>query len=278
MFKKCCHICLFIALSMMLPVLLYVTEGGITAVNTGGISDGDGCKTAKTGEEMINFKALLYDGDKAAELIISYLEKLDAEAEFEFESEPEEAKEPEAEEVQVTDSETGNASTKAPTPTPTPAPPPPAAVSDQVAAASVEAPVPVQVPSVDNNSKEQQMINLINQARSNAGLHALQVSGDLSKAARAKSKDMVDKNYFSHTSPTYGSLVSMLQHFGISYSAAGENLAMNSSGNVSAAHESLMNSPGHRSNILEPRFSYVGVGIQVKSDGSHYYTQIFTAR
>lgn len=247
MFKKCCHICLFIALSLMLSVLLYVTEGGTSAVNTG--------------EEEINFKALLCDGDKAAELIISYLEKLDAETE----------------EDQVTNSETGNVSTKAPVPVPAPAPQPTAA-TDQVAAASVEAPAPVQAPSVDNNSKEQQMINLINQARSNAGLPALQVSSDLTKAARAKSKDMVDKNYFSHTSPTYGSLTSMLQHFGISYSAAGENLAMNTNGSVNAAHESLMNSPGHRSNILEPRFSYVGVGIQVRSDGSHYFTQLFTAR
>lgn len=267
MFKKFCHICLFIALSMMLPVLLYVTDGGTTAVNTRGISDGDGCEIAKTGEEMINFKALLYDGDKAAELITTYLEKLDAEAE----------------EEQVTDSETGNAFTKAPVSVPAPvpappAPPPPDAVSDQVAAASVEAPAPVQAPTVDNSSKEQQMINLINQARSNAGLPVLQASSDLTKVARAKSKDMVDKNYFSHTSPTYGSLVTMLQHFGISYSAAGENLAMNSNGSVSAAHESLMNSQGHRSNILESRFRYVGVGIQVKSDGSHYYTQIYTAR
>ncbi|MDZ4132705.1 MAG: CAP domain-containing protein [Dethiobacteria bacterium] len=243
----------------MLPVLLYVTEGGTSAVNTGGISDGHGYEKVKTGEEMINFKALLYDGDKAAELIVSYLEKLDAEAE----------------EDHVTDSETGNASTKDPVPAPAPQP---TAATDQVAAASVEAPAPVQVPSVDNNSKEQQMINLINQARSNAGLPALQASSDLTKVARAKSKDMVDKNYFSHTSPTYGSLTSMLQHFGISYSAAGENLAMNSSGSVGAAHESLMNSAGHRSNILEPRFSYVGVGIQVKSDGSHYYTQIYTSR
>ncbi len=247
----------------MLPVLLYVTEGGTTAVNTRGISDGDGCETAKTGEEVINFKALLYDGDKAAELIVSYLEKLDAEAE----------------EEQVTDSETGNASAKAPEPVTAPAPPPVAA-SDQVAAASIEAPalVPAQAPAVNNNSKEQQMINLINQARSNAGLPALQVSSDLTKAARAKSKDMVDKNYFSHTSPTYGGLAAMLQHFGISYTAAGENLAMNSSGNVTAAHESLMNSPGHRSNILEHRFRYVGVGIHVKSDGSHYYTQLYIAR
>lgn len=269
MFKKYCHYCLFIALSLILPVLLYATEGGTSAVNTGGISDGDGYETAKTGEEAINFQTLLYDGVKAAELIVSYPEVLDAEMGLEVGSGPKEVKSSEAEKDQVINSETGNDSTKAPVPVTAPAP--------QLTATPVEPPAPVQAPTVDN-SKEQQMINSINQARSNAGLPALMVSSDLTKAARAKSKDMVDKNYFSHTSPTYGSMTSMLQHFGISYSAAGENLAMNSNGSVSAAHESLMNSPGHRSNILEPRFSYVGVGIQVKSDGSHYYTQLFTAR
>ena len=264
MFKKYCHYCLFIVLSLVLPVLLYVTEGGTSAVNTGGISDGDGYETMKTGEEANKLKALLYDGVKAAELIISYPEKLDAEMGLEVSSGPVEAKSSKAEEDKVTNSETVHEATSAPAPAPAPQL---TAASDQVAAASV-----------DHNSKEQQMINSINQARSNAGLPALQVSSDLTKAARAKSKDMVNKNYFSHTSPTYGGLTSMLQHFGISYSAAGENLAMNSNGSVSAAHESLMNSPGHRSNILEPRFSYVGVGIQVSSDGSHYYTQLFIAR
>ncbi len=128
------------------------------------------------------------------------------------------------------------------------------------------------------NQKEQQMVGMINEARKNAGLPALQVSSKLTDAARAKSKDMVNYSYFSHQSPTYGDLAGLLSRFGISYRAAGENLAMNSNGSVSAAHNSLMNSSGHRANILNSRFSQVGVGIHTCSDGSHYYTQIYVGR
>lgn len=124
-------------------------------------------------------------------------------------------------------------------------------------------------------TKEQQMVNLINQARANAGLPPLKVSSQLTNAARAKSRDMIDKNYFSHTSPTYGSFTNLLDRYGVSYRSAAENLAMNSNGSVTAAHDMLMGSPGHRVNILGSSYSLIGVGIQVRSDGSHFYTQLF---
>ncbi len=140
-------------------------------------------------------------------------------------------------------------------------------------------PAPVRAPSVGTASqKEQQMVSLINEARRNAGLPALQICSQLTAAARAKSRDMVNNNYFSHNSPTYGSFTNLLRSYGIRYRAAAENLAMNSSGSVNAAHNNLMTSPGHRSNILGPRFSRVGVGIHVRSDGRHYYTQLFTGQ
>ena len=126
------------------------------------------------------------------------------------------------------------------------------------------------------SQKEQEMINYINQARTNAGLSPLSYCSQLTSAARAKSRDMIDNNYFAHNSPRYGGLGNLLGTFGISYRSAGENLAMNSNGSVSAAHRSLMNSSGHRANILGSNFTRVGVGIQVKGDGSHYYTQLFT--
>lgn len=129
--------------------------------------------------------------------------------------------------------------------------------------------------STSISQKEQQMFSYINQARRNAGLPALQLSAKLTTAARAKSKDISGLSTISHTSPTYGDLAGLLRNFGISYRSAGENLAMNSSGNVNDANNMLMNSPGHRSNILESGFTMVGIGIYVKSDGSHYYTQLF---
>jgi uncharacterized YkwD family protein len=129
--------------------------------------------------------------------------------------------------------------------------------------------------SASTRQKEQQMVNFINEARRSAGLSTLQVNNQLTTAARAKSKDMAINNYFDHHSPTYGSMTGLLSSFGISYRLAGENLAMNSSGSVYEAHNMLMNSPGHRSNILNPHFNIVGVGIHVRSDGIHYYTQLY---
>ena len=157
--------------------------------------------------------------------------------------------------------------------------PPPQTQIDSSQTETAAGQQPVATPSSTSLSqKEQQMVSYINEARKNAGLPALQVSSQLMAAARAKSKDMVDNNYFDHNSPTFGSLAGFLQYFGISFTTAAENIAMNSSGNVSEAHNSLMNSTGHRSNILGQSYNSVGVGIHVKSDGSHYYTQLFVGR
>ncbi len=129
--------------------------------------------------------------------------------------------------------------------------------------------------STSTSQKEQQMLSYVNEARIKAGLPALTYCSQLTSTARAKSRDMIENNYFSHTSPRYGGLGDLLSHYGVGYRTAGENLAMNSSGIVREAHNSLMNSPGHRANILNGNFTHVGIGIQVKGDGSHYYTQLF---
>ena len=80
----------------------------------------------------------------------------------------------------------------------------------------------------------------MNKERTNAGLPALKIDAELQKVARLKAKDMVDNNYFSHTSPTYGSPFEMMKKFGITYKAAGENIAGNS--NNAAAVKAWMNS------------------------------------
>lgn len=79
------------------------------------------------------------------------------------------------------------------------------------------------------NSDEKEVFNLINQQRANNGLAALKVDEELQKVAKIKAEDMVANNYFSHTSPTYGSPFDMMKSFGISYRTAGENIAANSS-------------------------------------------------
>jgi len=122
-------------------------------------------------------------------------------------------------------------------------------------------------------ASEQQMVNLVNAERKAAGLDALKVNMELTLMARDKSQDMINKNYFDHNSPTYGSPFDMMKAYGITYRAAGENIAMNSS--VSNAHTALMNSPGHRANILNSSYSEIGIGIVQNSSGYYYISQEF---
>ena len=73
---------------------------------------------------------------------------------------------------------------------------------------------------------EQEVVTLTNAERAKQGLAALEIDTELSKVARVKSQDMKDNNYFDHTSPTYGSPFDMMKKFGISYTSAGENIAI----------------------------------------------------
>ncbi len=117
------------------------------------------------------------------------------------------------------------------------------------------------------------MLDLVNQARRNAGLHPLQADLRLTQLARQKSQDMAVKNYFSHISPTYGSPFDMLRNAGISYTLAGENIA--GAGSVTSAHNALMNSSGHRANILHPSYQRVGIGIYRGGAYGMMFTQLF---
>ncbi len=122
-----------------------------------------------------------------------------------------------------------------------------------------------------------EVVILVNQERAKLGLAPLTDNWQLARVSRYKSEDMRDKNYFSHTSPTYGSPFDMLKNFGIKYMAAGENIAM---GQQTAAlvMKSWMNSPGHKSNILSKNFTEIGVGIAKSKSGSVYWTQMFIKR
>ncbi len=126
--------------------------------------------------------------------------------------------------------------------------------------------------NIDNLSYEQQVVVLVNEQRAANGLAPLTLNEKLSDVARAKSQDMHDNNYFSHTSPTYGSPFDMLKTFGISYRAAGENIAMGYA-TPQAVVNGWMNSAGHRANILNGSYTQIGVGYV--ADG-HYWTQLFT--
>lgn len=126
------------------------------------------------------------------------------------------------------------------------------------------------------NSDEKEVFNLINKQRTNNGLTALKVDEELQRVARIKAEDMVTNNYFSHQSPTYGSPFDMLNSFKISYRAAGENIAANSSN--SGAVNSWMNSSGHKANILSSSFNYTGVGVVSSPKYGKIFVQMFIGK
>ncbi len=183
-----------------------------------------------------------------------------------------------------------------PVPEPVPAPEPPAPVPqpDPQPPAPPEPPVPVPQPDpqppappeepapepkpapvpTGMTEQEELMVELVNAERVKAGLKPLSVDMRLTELARKKSQDMIDKGYFSHISPTYGSPFDMMKAAEIQYRTAGENLA--GAATVKSAHEALTQSEGHRKNILNPAYDHIGVGI---IDGGPYglmVTQMFT--
>ncbi|AXU83886.1 TPA: sporulation protein [Clostridioides difficile] len=121
---------------------------------------------------------------------------------------------------------------------------------------------------------QKEVVDLVNIERAKAGLNPLTLDSSISNVATKKSQDMIDNNYFSHNSPTYGSPFDMLKKFGISYKTAGENIAMGQKTPKEVVN-AWMNSEGHRKNIMNPNFSKIGVGVAQKSGGSIYWTQIF---
>lgn len=121
---------------------------------------------------------------------------------------------------------------------------------------------------------QSEVLRLVNIERSKAGLSPLKLSNELSSVATKKSQDMADNNYFSHTSPTYGSPFDMMKQFGINYTTAGENIAQGYS-SAEAVMKGWMNSQGHKDNILSSKFGTLGVGY-VNKGGTTYWTQMFT--
>ncbi|KMY54531.1 hypothetical protein AC623_11900 [Bacillus sp. FJAT-27231] len=121
---------------------------------------------------------------------------------------------------------------------------------------------------------EQQVVDLTNQERQKAGLQPLKADTQLSSVARKKSEDMLAKNYFSHTSPTYGSPFDMMKQFGITYRTAGENIAKGQRTPAEVV-KAWMESPGHRANILNKDYTHIGVGYV---ENGNIWTQMFIGK
>ncbi len=128
-----------------------------------------------------------------------------------------------------------------------------------------------------NGSVQQQILTLVNVERKKANLQPLTLNSKLGQAAQNHTNDMVSKSYFSHTSPSGGTMTSRVNAVGYVYSTIGENIAAGSS-TATATMTQWMNSPGHRANILNPKFRELGVGYAPSNDQYRYYwTQVFGA-
>ena len=127
--------------------------------------------------------------------------------------------------------------------------------------------------SASVTTAEKNAVELMNADRRANGLSDLKVSSAVTAVARSHAQDMAGRNFFSHTNPDGKTPFDRLKAAGISYSAAGENIAKNTS--VQAAETSFMNSSGHRANILNSNYTTVGIGVAYDSAGNVYVVQDF---
>ncbi|ABO48631.1 Allergen V5/Tpx-1 family protein [Desulforamulus reducens MI-1] len=161
---------------------------------------------------------------------------------------------------------------KQPAPEPVPQPEPQPQPTPQP-----EPPAP-QEPASFMNDFQKQVVDLVNAERAKYGLKPVVAKEDLTKVAQVKAQDMYQSRYFSHYSPNYGSPFDLMRKFGISYTAAGENIAM---GQKTAAQvmQDWMNSSGHRANILNANYNEIGVGVYQSYNGYGYiWVQEFARR
>ena len=146
--------------------------------------------------------------------------------------------------------------------------------------------VAAQPASADNTTVSQEelrFVDLVNKERASRGLSQLVIDPLLVQVARGHSREMGEKNYFSHTSPTAGITTPLDRYLAVekhrpSWALVGENLYYCSVIDVDRGHVALMNSKGHRDNILESKFERIGVGAFVDRKGQFYVTETFLAR
>lgn len=165
----------------------------------------------------------------------------------------------------VTTTPTSTPTTPAPTSTPTTSTTP----------SPTTAPTPTMSPVSNNtgiNSYAGEVLRLINIERAKAGLSALTTNSTITSAANKRAQET--KQSFSHTRPNGTGFSTVLTEYGITFRAAGENIAYGQK-TPQEVVTAWMNSPGHRANILNTSFNKIGIGVY-QSNGVIYWTQEFT--
>ena len=112
---------------------------------------------------------------------------------------------------------------------------------------------------------EATMLNMVNEERAKFGMHALKADPEMARVARAHSRDMFARGYFSHVTPDGKTLTDRVKAANVLFLTAGENLALGPT--LAICHKGLMKSPGHKANILHKSYGRLGIGIL---DGGKY--------
>ncbi|MBK9975267.1 MAG: CAP domain-containing protein [Planctomycetes bacterium] len=115
---------------------------------------------------------------------------------------------------------------------------------------------------------------LVNQERANVGAPALTWNGPLAAVAQAHSADMAARNFFAHNNPDGQTPFDRMAAAGITYTAAAENIAAGYA-EANAVMNGWMNSPGHKTNILNATYTEIGIGVKQGGSFGTYWTQNF---
>ncbi|WP_244886851.1 CAP domain-containing protein [Rossellomorea vietnamensis] len=121
---------------------------------------------------------------------------------------------------------------------------------------------------------EFQLFDLTNATRVEKGLNVLSWDSLVRDTARKHSLDMAEQDYFSHTNLEGQSPFDRMEEDQVAFRTAGENLAYGQLSSI-FAHEGLMNSKGHRENILQPHYEHLGIGVAFNEKSQPYYTENF---
>ena len=140
-------------------------------------------------------------------------------------------------------------------------------------------------PSEDTNTPEnkpeadkeltfaEQVVELVNQERTKAGLNAVTLDKSIASAALVRAKEI--ETSFSHTRPNGSKFSTALTEQSVTFKGAGENIAWGQK-SPEAVMQAWMNSEGHRANILNKNFTKIGVGYYQNAAGRNFWTQLFT--
>jgi uncharacterized protein YkwD len=133
-----------------------------------------------------------------------------------------------------------------------------------------------QEPTMTIEEMKLEIVRLTNEERVKAGVSEVLILPELMDCAQAKAQDFFDNHYYGHTSPVYGPFDKMIKSYVPAARGCGENIAPWRT-TLKEVFDGWMDSPGHQGNILEPRFTHIGIGVVKGANGGYWWVQQFVS-